>query len=446
MNTSEGKDGRSFVPAQDKAESNDTDKLELFEQILERGNLFRALDRVKKNKGAPGIDQIAIDQLPDFLKENWLAIKERLLSGTYQPLPVKQVEIPKATGGVRKLGIPTVVDRLIQQAISQILTPIFDPTFSDHSYGFRPGRSAQQAVKQAKEYLIQGYSIVVDTDLENFFNSVNHDILMSKIARRIQDKRVLRLIRAYLNAGIMIEGAVVLNSEGTPQGSPLSPLLSNIMLDELDKELERRGHKFCRYADDQNVYVKTERAGLRVLESIKKFLWDELKLKINVEKSAVAPAWKRKFLGYSFLGNKTPRIRVAKQSIERFKNRIREITRGHRSQPVEERIQQIVIFTRGWIQYFRLIETARALEDLDSWVRRRLRMCLFKQWRKPRTRLRELRRLGLKEEQFGPFRSGKKYWHLADISYAKFALNNQYWGDKGYIALSELWRKCHTVS
>ena len=355
--------GPSSIPVQNKRKTYGTKPDQLLEQILGRDNLFQAYFRVKRNKGAAGIDQITVDQLGLYLKRNWIGVKASILNGTYKPQAVKQVEIPKATGGSRKLGIPTVVDRLIQQAILQILTPIFDPDFSESSFGFRPGRSAHQAIKQAHEYLKQGFSTVVDIDLENFFNEVNHDILMARVARKVKDKRVLKLIRAYLMSGIMAHGAIILNEKGTPQGSPLSPLLSNIILDDLDKELENRGHRFCRYADDQNVYVKTERAGQRVFDSVTKFLWDTLKLKINTKKSAVAPAQRRKFLGYSFIGKKNPRVRLANQTQERFKERVREITRGHRSQPIKERIQQLLTYTRGWINYFRLIETGRLLDD-----------------------------------------------------------------------------------
>ena len=446
VNSRSGVKELSFSPAQDRATTCDTKSNQLLERILERDNLFKALERVERNKGTAGIDQLSVEQLRPYLKDNWLRIKANLLEGTYKPQAVKQVEISKASGGSRKLGIPTVIDRLIQQAMLQILSPIFDPSFSNYSFGFRPGRSAHQAIKQAHEYLKQGYSVVVDIDLENFFNEVNHDILMARVARKVQDKRVLRLIRAYLNSGIMIHGAIILNEKGTPQGSPLSPLLSNVILDDLDKELEKRGHRFCRYADDQNVYVKTERAGQRVFDSITKFLWDHLKLKINAQKSAVALAHKRKFLGYSFIGVREPRVRLANQTKDRFKSRVREITRGHRSQPIEERIQQLVIFTRGWINYFRLIETGRLLDDLDGWIRTRLRMCMMKQWRKPRTRIRNLRNKGLTEEQLGPFKSGKRYWHLAQLSYTKWALNTQYWKDLGYVTLKEMWIKCHSVS
>lgn len=444
--TQEEGDGPSSIPAQNKKKTNDPKSDQILEKILERNNLFRALDRVEKNKGAAGVDHLAVDQLRQYLKVNWIRIKASILDGVYKPQSVKQVEIPKTSGGTRKLGIPSVIDRLIQQAILQILSPIFDPGFSNYSFGFRSGRSAHQAIKQAHEYLKQGYSTVVDIDLENFFNEVNHDILMARVARKVKDKRVLKLIRAYLTSGIMINGAIILNDKGTPQGSPLSPLLSNIILDDLDKELEKRGHKFCRYADDQNVYVKSERAGQRVFDSVTKFLWNNLKLKINSQKSAVAPAQRRKFLGYSFIGKKEPRIRLANQTQERFKARVREITRGHRSQPIEERIQQLLRFTRGWINYFRLIETRRLLEDLDGWVRTRLRMCMLKQWRKPSTRLRNLRKKGLTEKQLNPFRSGKRYWHLANMSYTKWALNSQYWKDLGYVSLKDMWMECHSVS
>ena len=446
VNTRSGINGLSFASARNNETTDDTKANQLLERILERDNLFKALERVERNKGAAGIDQLTVEQLRPYLKENWIQIKASLLDGTYKPQAVKQVEIPKASGGSRKLGIPSVVDRLIHQAMLQVLSPIFDPHFSKSSFGFRPGRSAHQAIKQAHEFLKQGYSVVVDIDLENFFNEVNHDILMARVARKVRDKRVLKLIRAYLISGIMVNGAIILNEKGTPQGSPLSPLLSNIILDDLDKELEKRGHRFCRYADDQNVYVKSKRAGQRVFEGITKFLWDNLKLKINAQKSAVAPAQRRKFLGYSFIGKKNPRVRLANQTQERFKARVKEITRGHRNQPIEDRIQQLVIFTRGWINYFRLIETKRLLGDLDGWVRSRLRMCMLKQWRKPRTRLRNLIKLGLTKDQYGPFKSGKRYWHLANVSYFKWVLNNKYWEELGYVSLKEMWSKCHSVS
>jgi RNA-directed DNA polymerase len=446
VNTQEYGHGLSRAQARTRTNTNDSKSNLLLERILERGNLFRALERVEKNKGAAGIDGLTLDELRSHLKGNWIEIKSKILDGTYKPLPVKQVEIPKASGGTRKLGIPSVIDRLIQQAMLQILSPIFDPGFSRFSFGFRPGRNAHQAIRQTHEYLKSGYSIVVDIDLENFFNEVNHDILMSRVARKVADKRVLKLIRAYLNSGIMVNGVIVLNEKGTPQGSPLSPLLSNILLDDLDKELERRGHRFCRYADDQNVYVKTKRAGLRVFESISRFLEDNLKLKVNLKKSAVGPAQRRKFLGYSFIGKRFPRIRPANESQERFKEKVREITRGHRSQPIEERIQRLVSFTSGWMNYFRLVETERLIEDIDGWVRTRLRMCLFKQWRKPRTAIRHLKQLDMKEEHLGPFLSGKKYWYKANMSYAKWTLNLQYWKGLGYIPLKEVWRKSQAVT
>jgi RNA-directed DNA polymerase len=446
VNTRSGNNGPSLAPVRNNEATNDTKSEQLLERILERNNLFRALDRVEKNKGAAGVDHLTVDELRPYLKENWLQIRADILDGLYRPQAVKQVEIPKASGGSRKLGIPAVVDRLIQQAMLQILSPIFDPYFSKYSFGFRPGRSAHQAIKQAHEYLKQGYSTVVDIDLENFFNEVNHDILMARVARKVKDKRVLKLIRAYLTSGIMVNGASILNEKGTPQGSPLSPLLSNIILDDLDKELEKRGHRFCRYADDQNVYVKSKRAGQRVFDSITKFLWDNLKLKINFQKSKVAPAQRRKFLGYSFIGKRTPRVRPANEAQERLKARVKEITRGHRNQPIEDRIRQLVTYTRGWMNYFRMIETESLLDHLDGWIRTRLRMCMFKQWRKPKTRLRHMRRLGLEEVQCNVFRSGKKYWHLANVSFAKWAMNNNYWKDRGYVSLKEMWIKCHIAS
>lgn len=423
-----------------------TKDLLLLEAVLSRDNLFKALERVERNKGAAGVDGLKIEDFRPYLKENWTEIRRKILVGEYKPLPVKQVEIPKSSGGTRRLGVPCLLDRLIQQALLQILSPIFDPGFSRFSFGFRPGRSAHQAIQQAHVFLKSGYSVVVDIDLENFFNEVNHDILMNRVARKVADPRVLKLIRAYLNSGIMAGGMVVANEKGTPQGSPMSPLLSNILLDDLDQELEKRGHRFCRYADDQNVYVKTERAGQRVFDSITRFLETELKLKVNLKKSAVAPAWKRKFLGYSFLGVRTPRVRVANESWRQFKQRIRKLTRGHRSQPMESRIQQLNQYTVGWMNYFKLTETSRLLDDVDGWIRTRLRMCLFKQWRKPRTAVRKLKQLGIKDEHLGPFLSAKKYWYKANISYAKWSLGNQYWQSLGYLSLKDTWKKCQKVT
>jgi RNA-directed DNA polymerase len=369
------------------------DKTLLLERVLERGNMLQALDRVESNKGAPGVDGVDVKSLRNYVVEHWVGIRQQLLAGTYKPQPVRRVEIPKPGGGKRGLGIPTVIDRLIQQALLQVLTPIFDPTFSDYSYGFRPGRKAHDAVLQAQGYIQAGYRWTVDMDLEKFFDRVNHDILMSRVGRKVKDKRVLRLIRAYLNAGVMVNGVALRMELGTPQGGPLSPLLANILLDDFDKELNRRGHKFVRYADDCNVYVKSRRAGERVRASLTKYLEDTLRLKVNREKSAVDRPWKRKFLGYSFQSQKRTPIRLADKTIERFKDRVREITNRARSMSLQERIRQLNAYILGWVAYFRLAEMKKHCERFDEWIRRRLRMCIWKQWKRVRTRIRELRAL-----------------------------------------------------
>jgi RNA-directed DNA polymerase len=352
VNTPGYEEGPSLTPAQTKESIREVHHNHLMEQVLEKANLKRAYNRVKQNKGAPGMDGVTVEDLQQYLWDNWGRIKMELLNGIYKPQPVRRVEIPKADGGVRLLGIPTVIDRLIQQAVSQVLTPIFDPIFSPFSYGFRPGRGAHMAVKQAQQYIKQGYRHVVDMDLEKFFDKVNHDILMSKVAKKIGDKRILRLIRRYLQSGAMINGCCVRTEEGTPQGGPLSPLLANIMLHELDEELMKREHRFVRYADDCNVYVKSKRAGIRVLESVKKLVEKRLKLKVNQEKSAADRPWKRKILGFSFTSAKVAAIRLADKTRERFKNKIREITRRARGQSLAERIEKLNTYLKGWVGYF----------------------------------------------------------------------------------------------
>jgi RNA-directed DNA polymerase len=367
----------------------------LMEVMCGRGNLWKALKRVRTNKGSPGVDGMTVHQLPGYLKEHWPAIREQLLQGAYKPQPVKRVEIPKPDGGVRKLGIPTVLDRFVQQAVLQVLQEQWDPTFSQHSYGFRPGRSAHQAVAAAQQYMADGYRWVVDLDLEKFFDRVNHDRLMAALAQRVKDKRVLKLIRTFLNAGVLENGLVSPTDEGAPQGGPLSPLLSNLVLDELDRELEKRGHRFVRYADDSNIYVRSERAGQRVMRSVTQFITRRLKLKVNLAKSAVARPWDRKFLGFSFTNGREPKRRIAPKARQRFKDRVRELTRRTRGISLQEMVNQLADYLRGWRGYFGSCQTPSVLRDLDSWVRRRLRCVQWKQWKRGKRRFAELRRRGV---------------------------------------------------
>jgi len=367
---------------------------QLMEEVCERENLKRAWQQVRRNKGGPGVDGMTIDDAKDHLREHWPSIRSQLLEGSYQPQPVKRVEIPKPEGGVRKLGVPCVVDRLIQQALLQVLQPCWDPTFSEHSYGFRPGRSAHQAVAQAQRYVAEGYGVVVDLDLEKFFDRVNHDSLMARVAERLSDKRVLKLIRASLEAGVMKDGSVSPVDEGTPQGSPLSPLLSNLVLDDLDKELERRGHRFCRYADDCNIYVRSRRAGERVMASVSRFLTRKLRLKVNEAKSAVARPEARKFLGFSISNDGSER-RIAPQALAKFKTRVRELTRRTRGLSLGQLIAELAPYLIGWRGYFGFCQTPRVLTNLEAWIRRRLRMYLWRQWQNGHNRFKELRRHGV---------------------------------------------------
>jgi len=384
----------SSLPAQ-VAPSSREGQSDLLERMLERDNLRLAYKRVVQNGGAPGVDGVTVAELQVYLNTHWERVKSELLAGTYKPAPVRRVEIPKPGGGVRLLGIPTVMDRLLQQALLQVMNPIFDAHFSWYSYGFRPGKRAHDAVLQAQRYIRDGYRWVVDIDLEKFFDRVNHDMLMARVARKVKDKRVLKLIRAYLNAGVMINGVCQRTEEGTPQGGPLSPLLANILLDDLDKELTRRGLRFVRYADDCNIFVASKRAGERVMESVIRLLEGKLKLKVNRDKSAVDRPWNRKFLGFSFLSDKEATIRIAPKTISRFKERVREITSRSRPIPMEERIRRLNQYTMGWVSYFRLASMKNHCERFDQWIRRRLRMCLWKQWKRVRTRIRELRALGV---------------------------------------------------
>jgi RNA-directed DNA polymerase len=379
---------------------------------------------------------MTVEELRPYLREHWLEIRAALDQQSYKPSPVRRVEIPKPEGGVRQLGIPNVLDRFLQQAIAQVLTPLFEPIFSAHSYGFRPGRSAHDAVKQAQEYVQTGYEWAVDIDLEKFFDRVNHDMLMARVAGVVKDKRVLKLIRAYLNSGVMVNGVVLDIEEGTPQGGPLSPLLSNIMLDDLDKELEKRGHKFVRYADDCNIYVKTQRAGGRVMESVKAFLEKKLKLKVNLKKSKVDRASKVKFLGFSFFKrNGEVLIRIANRSKERFGEKLRRLTKRTRSGKLEDIIQQINQYTMGWIGYYRLANTPSVYEDLDSWIRRRLRQMVWKRWKRGTTRYKELVKLGVPRWRAQEGAGGRSPWHMSKSPVINEALSNAYWRTSGLKSL-----------
>ncbi|MED1490016.1 MULTISPECIES: group II intron reverse transcriptase/maturase [Bacillus] len=410
----------------------------LLNQILSRENMLLALQRVEKNKGSHGVDMMPVQNLRQHIVENWISIKEAILKGTYEPMPVRRVEIPKPDGGVRLLGIPTVTDRLIQQAIAQVLSRIYDPMFSEHSYGFRSNRSAHDAVRKAKGYIRDGYRWVVDMDLEKFFDRVNHDRLMSTLAKTIKEKPLLKLIRKYLQAGVMINGVISRTEEGTPQGGPLSPLLSNIVLDELDKELEKRGHKFVRYADDCNIYVKSKRAGERTMASVKRFIEGKLRLKVNEKKSAVDRPWKRKFLGFSFTPSKEPKVRIAKQSLKRMKKKVREITSRKIPYPMEYRIKKLNQYLLGWCGYFALADTKSIFEDLDGWIRRRLRMCLWKNWKTSKTRIRNLIKLGVPEwkaYEWGNSRKG--YWRISKSPILHRTLGNSYWSNQGLKSLQK---------
>ena len=416
---------------------------DLLEGMLERGNMLRALQRVESNRGAAGVDRMEVGELRDHLRAHWVEIRELLREGSYRPQPVRRVEIPKPDGGVRELGIPTVLDRVIQQALLQVLTPIFEPEFSEASFGFRPGRSAHQAVKRAEAFVAEGYEWVVDLDIEKFFDRVNHDMLMARVARKVVDKRVLKLIRAYLNAGVLLNGVVVASEEGTPQGGPLSPLLANVLLDELDKEMEKRGHRFVRYADDCNVYVRSERAGQRVMESVVEFLEKKLKLKVNRAKSWVARPKLRKFLGFRLFRDKVGvRIGLAPKTVVRVKAAIRELTRASRGGwTMEERIRRLRVKLLGWVGYFALADTASVFRELDEWLRRRLRMVYWRQWKRGRTRRRNLRALGMPEWMCRWVGSQKGPWRNAGSPPMQAVLSKDYWSKAGLVSLAEQYRK-----
>lgn len=415
------------------------------ERILSRENMLLAMKRVTSNKGSHGVDGMTVYELKHFLKANWIQIREDIFTGEYRPMPVRRVEIPKPNGGTRLLGIPTVLDRLIQQAIAQELNNIYDEKFSESSFGFRPCRGAKDAIKKAENFINEGFRWVVDIDLENFFDRVNHDILMYKLSKDITDKRVLKLIRRYLQSGIMINGVVVSNEEGTPQGGPLSPLLSNIMLDELDKELEKRGHRFCRYADDCNIYVKSKRAGERVMVSITDFIEGKLKLKVNKDKSAVERPWKRKFLGFT-LGLMFGKAysSISRQSLKKHKDKLRKILSRSKPMTLEERIIRLNQVNIGWINYYGIAKCKGIVVHLDKWIRQRLRMCIWKQWKKVRTRYKNLKKLGLNHYQAIKFANTRKgYWRVANSAILDTTLTNQFFNDLGLKSLTRQYIKIH---
>ena len=409
----------------------------MIEQVLHQDNILRAHKQVVRNRGAPGVDGVTVDALMDYCRKHWARVKDEIENGTYRPQPVRRVEIPKPAGGVRILGIPTALDRMIQQALSQVLSPIFEPTFSEQSFGFRPGRSAHDAVQRARAYVEQGHRWVVDLDLEKFFDRVNHDILMSRIARRVKDKRVLLLIRRYLQAGMMDAGLVSPRTEGTPQGGPLSPLLSNILLDDLDKELERRGHRFCRYADDVNVYVKSAKAGERVMGSLEHFLGKRLRLKVNRAKSAVARPWTRTFLGYSVTSSrKNPRLKVSRRSFQRLKSKLRPVLRRGRGRSIQRVIEELRPSLQGWMSYYRLTEVKAGLSEMDAWIRRKLRCIRWRQWKKPRTRFKKLVAAGVSRRKAAKAAWGRDGpWASAASSAINVALPNKVFEQWGLLSL-----------
>jgi len=418
----------------------------LMERIVSRGNMMAAYSRVVSNKGAPGVDEMPVTALKGYLQEEWPRIKEELLTGTYHPQPVRKAEIPKPGGGTRMLGIPTVLDRLIQQAIHQVLSPLFDPVFSESSHGFRPGRSAHQAIKAARKYVESGLRWVVDIDLEKFFDRVHHDTLMSLVKRKVGDRLVLSLIDSYLKAGILEGGLTTARLEGTPQGGPLSPLLSNILLDELDKELERRGHKFCRYADDCNIYVATRTSGERVMASITGYLSERLKLTVNQAKSAVDRPWKRTFLSYSMTRHRKPRLTVAKKAVAKLKANLKTIFRRGRGKNIRTTVEEATPKVRGWLNYFRYSEEKGIFEELDGWLRRKLRRILWKQWKHPKTRAKNLMRRGLSEATaWRSATNGRGPWWNAGAAHMNKAVPKSYFDKLGLVSLvSQYHRLQHT--
>jgi RNA-directed DNA polymerase len=417
--------------------------MDVMSAVLERSNMQRAYDRVMRNKGAPGVDGLTVADLKGYLKVHWPGHRQELLGGVYQPQPVRAVEIPKPGGGVRQLGIPTVLDRLIQQALHQVLSPVFEPGFSESSYGFRPGRNAGQAVIKARDYVEAGHRWVVDIDLEAFFDRVNHDMLMARVARQVKDKRVLKLIRGYLEAGICTGGLVTARREGTPQGGPLSPLLSNILLTDLDRELGKRGHAFCRYADDCNIYVRSERAGERVLESVTHYLEKTLKLKVNREKSGVGRPWQRKFLGYTVCNRRyNVRLRVDPKAVKRLRGDLKAIYRRGRGRSLGRIIEELNPKLRGWINYFRHIGVKSVLEELDGWIRRHLRQVLWLQWKRSYTRAKNLMRLGLEEARaWNSAQNGRGPWWNAGASHLNQALPKKLFDRLGLVSLIDYYHR-----
>ena len=418
------------------------DTSRLLEKVLARDNMLEAMYKVIRNKGSHGVDNMKADELREHVINTWNTVKSKLLEGKYNPSPVRRVEIPKPDGGIRLLGIPTVQDRMIQQAIAQILNEIYEPIFSKSSYGFRPGRGAKDAIKKSEEYINQGNKWVVDMDLEKFFDKVNHNILVRKLERRIKDQRLIKLIRKYLESGVLINGIKVSSEKGTPQGGPLSPLLANIMLDDLDKELEKRGHKFCRYADDCNIYVKSKRAGERVMKSITNIIENELKLKVNRNKSNVDLVSRRKFLGFSFyFAEGGAKIRIHEKSIGRFKDKIREITNRNKGISMDYRLIKLNDMIIGWVNYFKIANASRKLMELDKWIRRRLRACMWKQWKKVRPRYRNLIKFGIpkpKAYQYANTRKG--YWRISNSPILNKIFNNKYFEILGLISMTKVYQ------
>ncbi len=431
-----GRSGRDERTTATSGYERPTNAERLMEEICEPGNLRRALERVKENKGSPGVDGMTVEELPAYVWKHWDSLRKELLRGRYSPRPVKRKEIPKPGGGVRKLGIPTVLDRFVQQAVMQVLQRLWDSTFSEHSYGFRPNRSAHDAVAQAQAYIAEGYGYVVDIDLEKFFDQVNHDMLMGRVAKRIKDKRVLKLIRDFLNSGVLQDGLVSPVTEGTPQGGPLSPLLSNLFLDDLDSELERRGHRFVRYADDQNIYVRSERAGLRVMESVRRFITTKLKLKVNEQKSAVGKPSERKFLGFTFTAEEEPRRRLSPQSVARFRAKVQELTRRSIGRSLLTVITILRTYLTGWHGYYGFAEVPWELRKLEKWVRRRLRSLIWAQWKTRKQRFKQLRRRGvnydLAQRTAG---SSKGPWRISLSPALSVALPNAYFRQLGIPSL-----------